>query len=249
MDIPTILIVDDEVDACANLADIFGELGFRADVAHDGSAALELVRKTPYDVALLDLKMPGMDGLTLYREIKQLRPGTVAVIVTGFAGNETASAALSEGAVAVLSKPVDFGNLLGVTNRVLDQPLALVIDDDEALCRNLWELMHERGLRVCLAHNQEAAHERLSGRKYDLVLIDMKLPDGDGRSVFQLVRETNPQARAIVITGFRSETEPLLQQLVEQGIAAVCYKPFDVEQLLSTVDRLANRRDEQERMP
>ena len=68
-----ILVVDDEVDTCHNLSDILTDLGYRVDVAHDGISALELVRRNAYDVALLDYKMPGMDGLTLYREIKRLR--------------------------------------------------------------------------------------------------------------------------------------------------------------------------------
>ena len=59
----SILVVDDEVDTCANLSDIFAELGFQVDVAHDGFSALEFAKRKHYDVALLDLKMPGMDGL------------------------------------------------------------------------------------------------------------------------------------------------------------------------------------------
>lgn len=82
---PLILVVDDEVDICHNVADILSDLGCSVDVAHDGFAALDLVRRKPYDVALLDLKMPGMDGLTLYREIKKLRAGTVAIIVSAYA--------------------------------------------------------------------------------------------------------------------------------------------------------------------
>src|SRR5579864_5581971 len=79
---PSILVVDDDVDTCRNLSDILTDLGYRVDTAHDGPTALELVRQNAYDVALLDYKMPGMDGLTLYREIKRLRAGTVAIVVT-----------------------------------------------------------------------------------------------------------------------------------------------------------------------
>ena len=57
-----ILVVDDEVDTCANLSDILSDLGYTVDVAYDGPSALELVKQKAYDVALLDLKMPGMDG-------------------------------------------------------------------------------------------------------------------------------------------------------------------------------------------
>jgi two-component system, NtrC family, response regulator HydG len=74
----SILLVDDDIDICANMADILGDLGYRVEAAHDGPSAPELVRNRPFDVALLDLRMPGMDGLTLYREIKMVRAGTAA---------------------------------------------------------------------------------------------------------------------------------------------------------------------------
>src|SRR5437588_8524586 len=120
---PAILVVDDEVDTCKNLSDILTDLGQRVDIAHDGPSALELVRRKHYDVALLDLKMPGMDGLTLYREIRRLRSDTVAIIVTAYAGAGTAEEALAAGAWQVLAKPVDFPRLLGLVGQAVDQPL------------------------------------------------------------------------------------------------------------------------------
>src|SRR5476649_840187 len=95
---PSILVVDDEVDTCRNLSDILTDLGYHVDTAHDGKTALEKVRQKRYDVALLDLKMPGMDGLTLYREIKKIRAGTVAIVVTAYASSSTASEVLDAGA-------------------------------------------------------------------------------------------------------------------------------------------------------
>ena len=129
------------------------DLGYQVDTAHDGPSALELVSRQPYDVALLDLKMPGMDGLTLYREIKKQRAGTVSLLVTAFAGPATAEEALSAGAWKVLAKPVDFPKLLHLVEEALDQPLVLVVDDDRDLCENLWDLLRDRGFRVCLAHD------------------------------------------------------------------------------------------------
>src|SRR5260370_14233734 len=99
---PRILVVDDEADTCANLSDILTELGYRVDVAFDGPSALELVKQNHYDVALLDLKMPGMDGLELYRRIKEVQSGTVAIVVTAYASSHTAQEALSAGASRIL---------------------------------------------------------------------------------------------------------------------------------------------------
>ena len=238
---PSILVVDDEVDTCLNLADIFTDLGYCVDIAHEGLTALELVRQRPYDIALLDLNMPGMDGLTLYRNIKKLRAGTVVILITAFATNAVAMEAIAAGALQVLPKPVEFPNLLKLIGQAMDRPLALIVDDDRDLCDTLWDVMCNRGYRVCLAYDESEAAARLTDRQYDVVLIDLKLPRSDGRRVFQLVRTMNAQARTIAITGCRAETELLVRQLVDDGVDAVCYKPFDMPELLSTMAQLAGR--------
>jgi len=236
---PSILVVDDEVDTCRNLSDILTDLGYRVATAHDGFSALKWLRENPCDLALLDLKMPGMDGLTLFREIKKLGSGTVGIIVTAYASGSTKEEALAAGACEVLAKPIDFPKLFKLVDSALGQPLVMVVDDDPDLCANLGDLFQEGGYRVCVAHDEVEAGQRLKDRVVRVVLIDMKLPQGDGASVFRMVRDTNPQARTIVITGLRSEMERLVQQVVEEGADAVCYKPFDVPALLSTLQKLA----------
>lgn len=239
---PSILVVDDDVDTCRNLADILTDLGYRVDTAHDGPTALERVRRNGYDVALLDYKMPGMDGLTLYREIKQLRAGTVAIVVTAYASGTTAEEALGAGAWQILPKPVDFPKLLRFVDEAVGQPLVLVVDDDHDLCANLWDLFRERGFRVSLAHDEREASAHLKDANFKAVLIDMKLPAGDGATVFRLVRQINPQARTIMITGHRAEMDQRVQQLLEEGADVVCYKPFDIPKLLATLDRLTQEK-------
>ncbi len=240
---PAILLVDDDVDICRNMLDILTDLGYQVDVAHDGPAALELIRQRPYEVALLDLKMPGMDGLTLYREIKRLRAGTVALLVTGYAADTKVEEALSAGAWQVLAKPVDFPRLLRLVDEAIGQPLVLVVDDDRDLCSNLWDLLRDRGYRVSLAHDAAEAAEQLKDASYKVVLIDLKLPVGDGSRVFHLVRMANPQARTVLITGNRDEMDQLIEQVLAEGADAVCYKPFDVPQLLTAIEHLAQLRD------
>lgn len=234
----TILVVDDEADTCRNLSDILTDLGYQVDTALDGPAALELARKKVYDIALLDLKMPSMDGLTLYRELRKQCSSTVAIVVTAYASKATAEDALAAGAWQVLAKPVDLERLLPLVDEALGQPLLLVVDDDPDLCASLWDLLRERGYRVAIAHDEQEAARHLQESAFTIVLIDMKLPRSDGSRVFQLVRRTNPQARTVVITGHRAELDPLVQRVLTEGADAVCYKPFDVPRLLSTLDHL-----------
>jgi DNA-binding response OmpR family regulator len=237
-----ILVVDDERDTCANLQDILTDLGYQVDVAYDGPMALTLLDRQPYDVALLDLRMPGMDGLELYRRIRATYPGTVAIIVTAYASGETTAAAQQAGAWHVLSKPVDFTRLLPLVGQAAAQPHVLVVDDDPDLCASLWDLFRERNMRVSLAHDLPAARKQLTSQEHQVVLIDLKLPTGDGCEVFHLVREANPQAATVLITGHRSDLADLIAHVESEGADAVCYKPFDVSELIGTVQRLADRR-------
>jgi two-component system, NtrC family, response regulator HydG len=235
-----VLIVDDEADTCANLNDIFSDFGYHVDTAHDGQSALKLIESQQfYDIVLLDLRMPGMDGLELYRRIKQTSAGTVALIVTAYASSDTAKSAIAAGARRVLSKPVDIGQLLNLVQTSLETPLVLVVDDDQDLCDNLWEILHERGFRVHVAHDVSDAGHSLQNCRFHIVLLDMKLPGGDGRDVLQVVRTTNPQARTVIITGNRSEMENRVAQALSEGAAAVAYKPFDVPKLLKVIGDLA----------
>jgi CheY-like chemotaxis protein len=115
-----ILVVDDDRDTC--LSDIISDLGYRVDVAYDGPAALDLSRRRPYGLALLDYRMPGMDGVELYALIRRVRPDTVAVLVTGFAAEDTVRAASRAGIRRVLPKPMDFGRLLPLIEEVAGTP-------------------------------------------------------------------------------------------------------------------------------
>jgi two-component system, NtrC family, response regulator HydG len=239
-----ILVVDDDQDNCRNLSDILTDLGYQVDSAHDGLSALELVRQRPYDVALLDFKMPGMDGLTLYREIKKQRAGMVSLLVTAYASPATAEEALAAGTWKVVAKPVDFRKLLAFVDEALGQPLILVVDDDNDLCMTLWDLFREEGYRVSLAHDAREAADQLKDTRFKVVLIDMRIPEGDGDAVFGMVREANPQARTILITGHRSEMDQVIERMIAQGADAVCYKPFDIPELLRKMGQLARVQEE-----
>ncbi len=238
---PSILLVDDDVDICTNLADILVDLGYRVASAHDGFTALEMIGRCRFDVAVLDYKMPGMNGVTLTREIRRVRPDMVSLLVTAHAGS-AADEAIEAGAWHVLAKPVDTSKLLGLVYQALEAPLVLIVDDDRDLCANLWDLLRDRGYRVGLAHDGEAAARQLEEAIFQVVLIDIKLPDGDGSEVFHKVCQVNPEARTVLITGDAVGAGDLVCRILAEGADSVYYKPFDVPKLLGALERLTGYR-------
>ncbi|HLW67510.1 MAG TPA: response regulator [Gemmataceae bacterium] len=235
---PTVLVVDDDADNCQSLTDILTDLGYRVDTAADGLAGLTKVQAQPYDIALLDYKMPGMSGLELYHQIRQLRSGTVAILVSAYTDPATRDAALGAGVWRVLPKPVDLSRLLALVSEAVGQPLVLIVDDDPDLCASLWDILRQRGYRVCLAGDAKTAADRLKDCSYKVVLVDLRLPDADGTAVIRAAREITPMARAVVITGL-PEAEPLVQESMLESVDAIYYKPLDIARLLESLDRLA----------
>ncbi len=101
-----ILVVDDEPDFCEALGDFLEAKGCSVLEAHDGDQALAVYRQERPDVVLLDMRMPGMDGLETLRELKAIDQGANVIMVTAVHEEEIAKLALAEGALDYITKPV-----------------------------------------------------------------------------------------------------------------------------------------------
>lgn len=102
-----ILVVDDEVKACELLKRFLEIKGYDVATSYSGKDALEKVEKEKPDVILLDLKMPGMDGMDLLRCIREYDKDIAVIIVTAVKDEELAKKFLKKGAVKYITKPVD----------------------------------------------------------------------------------------------------------------------------------------------
>jgi len=116
-----ILIVDDERSVRRSLREWFLEDGFEVDAAEDGQQALRIMDSGPYDIFILDLKMPGMDGITLQKRILEIDKEATVIILTAYASVETAVEALKQGAYDYVTKPVDPDELSNLIKNALRQ--------------------------------------------------------------------------------------------------------------------------------
>ncbi len=116
---PTILVVDDEKNIRLTLRESLKAFDAQVDTAVNGEEALDMAAQQAYDLVLLDLKMPGMDGMEVLRRLRELSPGTAVVLLTAHGTVETAVEAMKLGAVDFLQKPFAPKEIRDVVTRVL----------------------------------------------------------------------------------------------------------------------------------
>ena len=116
-----ILVIDDDRSILRTFARILQKAGYEIDVAETGKEAFDKAGKRKYDLALVDMRLPDMDGTELLSMMKGTMTGTVKIMITGFPSLETGVRALDEGADAYLVKPVDPNELLELIEEKLKE--------------------------------------------------------------------------------------------------------------------------------
>lgn len=117
-----ILVVDDESSIRDLLAKTLALADYDVDIAVDGRAALERLRLYPYDLLIADLKMPGIDGLSVIREAKRLKSALPVIIITGYSTETAAIEALNLGVAGYLTKPFRVPQVLAAAAKAIGEP-------------------------------------------------------------------------------------------------------------------------------
>lgn len=238
-----ILVVDDNTDFCEGMIDFLEMEGFDAIGVHDGFKALEAVKKEVFDMVLMDVRMPGMDGVETFQKLKAVSPETPTILMTAFAVESRIREALRNGVFGAFQKPVDNERLISSIKKSFPGGAVIMIaDGDKEFCSNLLDTFIAKGYRGVVVGNQDAAVQTAYENKFDFIILDVVRNDFNSLEIYQEIREFRPDVNIIIVTEKKSETEGFVDKISGSDVCTFLEKPIDIDDLLEVVQNvLADR--------
>jgi two-component system response regulator HydG len=235
-----ILVVDDLKSSRLTLGGILEDEGHNVVLAENGYQAIEAAKQVSFDLIFMDIKMPGINGVQTFREVKKINPQAAVIMMTAYSVETLVREALEEGAYAVVYKPFDIENIVSIIEAALHKTLILVVDDYFADRETLKAILEERGYLVVTAETGSEALTRVKEKHFNIIFLDIRLPDIDGAHIFEQVKAIDPEVAVIMMTGYSEEE--LVRRAVSRGAYTCIYKPFDVEKILTLVGEISQKR-------
>ncbi len=234
----SILVVDDDRDNADLLAELFTMEGHAVEVAYSGDDAIAAFLRTKYDLAFMDVVMPGRNGVDSFLEIKRKHPNARVYMMTAYSVEQLLQQALDNGAIGALSKPLSADQLLRAIDDVRPRGVVLVADDDPNFGSHVQQLVTSTGLQCELVEDGTQAFERIALGGVDVLVLDVSMPLINGINVLRLLRTHGLEVPTIMVTGQREEDGSALDVLSDFQMTGVLTKPFDPQQLLNNLQRL-----------
>ena len=237
-----ILVVDDNVDLADSICDALLLENYTVDSAYDGERALELFQENSYDLAFLDVKLPGKNGVECFMEMRVMQPECKVVIMTGYRVEELVQQAIDHGALRIMHKPFEMEEVYSLVEEVKPDGIILVVDDNPSFIESVEDLLSSAGYSVCTATDGGEAVEKMLKENVDLLLLDLKLPIMSGLEVYLKLKELNRVVPTIIVTAYVEEEAETINQLRSLKVTGILSKPFDPEHLLSVLQETLARR-------
>ncbi|MDR7273398.1 response regulator [Catenuloplanes atrovinosus] len=198
-----ILLIEDDVRSAELIRTYLVKAGYRVEMATSGESGLNAARLNPPDAILLDVVLPGIDGWSVIRELKN--DGLLATIPVLFISVvDERHAGIAMGAADFLVKPVDDHQLVGSLARHIytgpaEQPTVLVVDDDEESRHSVEESLRTAGAEVISCADGREGLEISRNHHFDLIVCDLRMPDLDGFSLLAAFNEDPANADVPVV--------------------------------------------------
>ena len=237
----SILVVDDNEDLLETFSMILKLRGFNVDTAPDVVCAVDKFKTNHFDVTLMDIVMPQMNGVEAFRRIREICPGARVILMTAYSEEELIKMALDEGALRVIHKPIRIDQMIDLIKEAARNQPILVVDDDDDICQTMTKTLELEGYEVLVAASGEEAVRIAKERACQIAFVDVKLPLMNGLETYLKLKEINPGIVTIMMTGYRDEARDIVEKALAASAVTCLYKPFDPFKAMNLVSRFSDR--------
>jgi DNA-binding NtrC family response regulator len=235
----TILVVDDERQMVKTLSAVLQLHGWGTVGAHSGEDAIREAEAGQFTAVLMDVKMPGINGVDAFRAIRRAQPRMPVILMTAYAAFDLLEQAEREGALMVMPKPVSWPTLIGLLDRASAQPRSvLLVDDDPEFLASLADVVASHGVRVLRAQTISDALHFLDTETPAIVVLDLRLDGIQPADAVIAIKELSPTVVLILCTGYPRLLDQTLAAVPHGWVHAGLTKPFAPERLLEVLDGL-----------
>ena len=243
-----IVIVDDESSVLEMMEDLLKDQVEEIRATTDSREVVNLLQGWNADVLVTDLQMPNMNGTELIETIRKGGSELEIVVISSFATQASRDELQKHLVGAVLDKPGGFKELSEVVAKLVERKRqrksavspgenakVLVVDDHETIRDLVREVCEEQGFDVTVAGDGREAYEQAVGRDFQLIFMDIHMPNMDGIEAIEKIRKANPTAFIVSMTGEAGFSEQ--EQTKLAGAYTCLKKPFTIEALTDIVER------------
>ncbi len=236
-----ILVVDDDRNHADSLGELFAMEGHHVEVAYSGEEGIAAYDRSEFDLGLMDVMMPGKDGVESFLEIRRRHPTANIYMMSGYSVEHLLRLAAANGALGLLSKLIEPRRLIEVLESVQPSGIVLVAEDTPDIGKSMRELIVTSGKTCELATNGREALERVSSGGVDVLILDLNTPLIDGIGVYSTLRERGlVLPTIIIITGGGEHHKDALSSLTEFEMTGILTKPYEPEVLINQLQRMVS---------
>ena len=268
-----ILIVDDDTAFSLMLKSRLEASELPALTAQSGAEALQLLKTgAEIDIMLLDIWLPGINGIELLEKVRAGYPEITVFMVSGHGTDETMLKSMKTGAAGYFSKPLNTAELISslmnsrlkAAEKLEKQPpvkhikgSVLVADDDPSIRGLLKSVLEEEGFITAVEQDGRKALDRITADSFDIIILDVNMPQLNGIETLKQIKLKNPDIFVVMMTGEASEKE--IQEAQHEGSYIILRKPFNMDKLSYQINWLYETKikrdkekllqEEQEKLP
>jgi len=241
----SILIVDDDQDIIEDIKTYLESEGHKVFEADNGTTALEIVRKEKPKIVFLDIKMEGMDGLQVLKEIKSIDRLTKVIMVSALVDLETRKKAQELGCDAYLRKPFevdDVDKALSVKiHEMIEDPNILIVEDEAGHTETIISYLKDRiSANYFGVLTGEEAIEKIKKGLCNIMIVDISLSGMDGFQVIKAAHEINPHIDILITTGYTYNE--VIDEAIGNGVVDVMLKPLKLAVLEKKIRNFIQKR-------